>query len=290
MNLLEARWDTLRAALWMGGTLVSFAAMAIAGRELSQEFGTFQVLFWRSASGAVIVLVLIAIHGRQYTRTRFFGRHLARNLFHFGAQYGWFYAIALIPLAKVFAIEFTTPVWLTLMAAMFLGERITKLRWIAVILGFAGVLVITRPGIAAVHHGDLAVLAAAVGYAAVYAITKSVADKDEPLTILFYMVLIQTPIASAFSISDWNWPTTGLSWVWVFLVGASALTGHFCMTRAFRLADASVVVPIDFLRLPLIAVVGYLAYAEAIELWVAAGAALILLGNYLNIREASSRK
>ena len=178
---------------------------------------------------------------------------------------------------------------LTLMAALFLGERITRLRWLAVALGFAGVLVITRPGIASVHIGDLSVLAAAVGYAAVYAITKSVADKDAPLTILFYMVVVQTPIAFMCSLRDWAWPATGLSWVWVFLVGASALTGHFCMTRAFRLADASVVVPIDFLRLPLIAVVGYLAYSETIELWVAAGAVLILLGNYLNIRQAAAK-
>ena len=288
MGFLDSRWNTPRAALWMTGTLLSFAVMAIAGRELSHELNTFQVLFWRSMSGAVIVFGLLCVYGWHLAKTKYISRQVARNLFHFGAQYGWFYAIALIPLAKVFAIEFPAPVWVALLAAMFLGERLTKAKWIAIVLGFAGVLVITRPGFSAIHHGDLAVLGAAVGYAMVYVITKSLAADESPLTILFYMVVIQTPLAFGFSIADWAWPT-GISWMWVVLVGGSALTGHFCMTRAFRLAEASVVVPIDFARLPLIAVVGYFAYQEELELWVVIGAALILFGNFINIRQAVRR-
>jgi len=288
MGFLDSRWDTPRAALWMTGTLLSFAVMAIAGRELSHELNTFQVLFWRSMSGAVIVFALLCVYGWQLAKTKYISRQVARNLFHFGAQYGWFYAIALIPLAKVFAIEFTAPVWVALLAAMFLGERLNKAKWIAIVLGFAGVLVITRPGLSAIHHGDLAVLGAAVGYAMVYVITKSLASDESPLTILFYMVVIQTPLAFGLSIADWAWPT-GISWMWVVLVGGSALTGHYCMTRSFRLAEASVVVPIDFARLPLIAVVGYFAYQEELELWVVIGAALILFGNFINIRQAARR-
>ena len=271
----------------MCGTLISFTLMAISGRELASEFNTFQILFWRSASGVIIVMSLVLLNKERNLKTQFVGRHFFRNLCHFASQYGWFYAIGFVPLAKVFAIEFTTPVWLALMAAIFLNERITLKRWMAIGLGFAGVLIVTRPCFSESSYGEISVLGSAIGYAAVYAITKSVADKDSPLTILFYMVVIQTPISFVFAIEYWSWPASGTSWFWVTMVGASALSGHYCMTRAFQLADASAVVPIDFLRLPIIAIVGYLAYSEIIEIWVAVGAILIIIANYINIRESS---
>ncbi|MBR71777.1 MAG: EamA family transporter [Rhodospirillaceae bacterium] len=271
----------------MFGTVGSFTLMAIAGRELASHFDTFQILFWRSASGAIIVISIISIYRWRNIQTQFLARHFLRNICHFASQYGWFYAIGFIPLAKVFAIEFTTPVWLALIAGIFLNEKVTLKRWLAIGLGFMGVLVVTRPGIGETNYGDIAVLGAAVGYAIVYAITKSVADKDKPLTILFYMVLIQTPISLIFAFENWVWPSDSISWFWVAMVGASALSGHYCMTRSFQLADASAVVPIDFIRLPIIAIIGYLAYSETIEIWVAVGAILIIIANYINIRESS---
>ena len=289
MKLLLPRWDSARAALWMGGFLISFTLMAVAGRELAYEFNIFQILFWRSASGAIIVIIILYFQGKDQLKTKFLWRHLARNVFHFAAQYGWFYAIAVAPLARVFAIEFTTAIWLALIAAIFLNERITRKRWISIGLGFGGILIITRPGLDGSSYGDLAVLGAAVGYAAVYAITKSVANKDSAIAILFYMVMIQTPISFALSVGDWSWPNSEIQWLWITLVGASALSGHYCMTRAFRLADASSVVPIDFLRLPLIAIIGYLIYSEMIELWVLVGAVIIIIGNYINIRETTKK-
>tara|TARA_Y100001970_G_scaffold267935_1_gene358601 strand:+ start:63860 stop:64654 length:795 start_codon:yes stop_codon:yes gene_type:complete len=264
--------------------------MAISGRELANDFDTFQILFWRSASGVAIVILIISFRGTKELKTNYLGKHVARNLIHFVSQYGWFYAIGIIPLAKVFAIEFTTPVWLALIAMLFLKERISKIRWLAIGLGFIGVLIITRPGLETSGYGEIAVLGSAIGYAVVYAITKSISDKDSPLSILFYMVIIQTPIALALSIENWSWPSSEISWIWVILVGASALSGHYCMTRAFQLADASRVVPIDFLRLPIIAIIGYLAYSEIIEIWVIIGALLIIGGNYLNVRLSPSIK
>ena len=275
----------IRAALWMSGALLSFMAMAVAGRELSRELGTFQILFVRSFVGLAVVAVLIHRTGWIQLRTTAFRAHLLRNITHFGGQYGWFYGIALIPLAEVFAIEFTVPIWTAVLATIVLGERMKALRAIAVAIGFCGVLVILRPGIAIVSPGALAVFAAALGYATSHVLTKRLSRTDTPLAILFYMTAIQLPLGLVPALPKWVWPSAAL-WPWVVVVAVTALSAHYCLARAFRLADATVVVPMDFLRLPLIAVVGFFAYGETLEVWVLVGAIIVFVGAWLNLKSA----
>ncbi len=272
------------AAFWMMGAIVSFLSMAVAGRELSSEITTFQIMFWRGMVGLAIILMLLEIKGWHHALTQKIHVHAARNAIHFGAQFAWFYAVALIPIAELFALEFTTPIWTLILAALILGERITRVRVAAVLLGFAGVLVILRPGISPVGPPQVSALLSALGFAfATYVLTRRLMRTDGPLTLLFWMVVIQTPLGLVASLDQWVWPS-GWNWLWICAVGFGSLTAHYCMARALSLADANVVVPMDFVRLPLAVVLGWLLYGEQIDIWVMIGAAIIFGGNYLNVR------
>src|SRR5581483_3454237 len=256
---------TLRAAVWMLGAILSLTTMAIAGRQLSTELSTFQILFFRSFFGLLVIVLLIYQTGRSVIKTRRLVLHMLRNLAHFAGQYGWFFGIALIPLTEVFAIEFTTPLWTAVIAVVLLGERMNAMRIGGTLLGFLGTLIILRPGAGVMSVGALAVLGASLAYAFSHSMTKRLSSTDPPLAIVFYMCLIQLPLALLPALlAGWVWPSAP-AWPWVLLVALCGLLAHYCMARAFKLADASLVVPIDFLRLPLVAVIGYLAYREKLD-------------------------
>ncbi len=267
----------------MMGTLFSFIGMAIGGRELSREVPTFQILFFRSLVGLMIVLPILLAGGRNRVNTKHFLEHTIRNLIHFGGQFGWFYGIAYISLANVFAIEFTLPVWTAILASFLLKEKLTRPRVTAIIFGIVGMLVILRPGLGVMTPVALIVLASAVCYAFSHTLTRKLALHDPPIVILFYMTVVQLPLSLVLSLDKWINPSVGL-WPWLLVVGITALSAHYCMARAFQIAEATVVVPMDFLRLPLIAVVGYIAYNEAIDWYVLFGACVMLIGNFINIR------
>lgn len=271
-----------RAMLWMLGALVSFSALALAGRELSTEMTLFQVLFLRSVICLLALAVLAPYLGWPRLTTRHLKLHLLRNSVHYGASYCWFLGVISIPLAEVFAIEFTSPIWTAVLAVLFLREPLTRARVGAIALGFLGVMVILRPGAEIVHPAALAVLAAALGYASAYVITKRLTADDGPFVILFYMNAIQLLIGLVPTAATWVTPSPAL-WPWVGVVGAAGLLSHYCIARAMALADATVVAPLDFLRLPLIAVIAYLVYDETLDLFVLAGAMLVVAGNMLNL-------
>jgi len=271
----------------MGGALVSFMAMAISGRELSQELDTFQILFFRSIVSLAVISALLTRSGWGQIKTRRVKQHLLRNLTHFGGQFGWFYAIALIPLADVFAIEFTMPVWTAIFAALFLNERLTPPRIFAVVMGLIGMALILRPGLGLISPGAIAMVLGAICFALANTATKSLTGTETPLSILFYMVVIQLPMALVPSLIHWQTPSPA-TWPWLLLVGSTALSAHYCVARAFQHADATVVVPMDFLRLPLIAVVGALFYNEPLDGFIIAGAVVMCIGNGVSIRAEKS--
>lgn len=288
MGATPIRHSVVNASLWMLGALASFMAMAIGGRELSAEIGTFEILFFRSLVGLAIIGALLSRFGWRQISLRRFPLHFARNLGHFGGQFGWFYGIALIPLAEVFAIEFTTPIWTAVLAVVLLGERMTRSRVAAIALGIAGMLIILRPGFAAVGTGSLAVLAAAVCYGLSYVLTRKLAQTETTLAILFHMTAIQLPLAVLPMLAHWVTPSPAL-WPWVAVVGATGMSAHYCLTRALKLADATVVVAMDSLRLPLVAVAGLVFYGEKLDWLVFAGAAVMLVGNFANILAERAR-
>jgi len=209
-----------------------------------------------------------------------------RNAFHFGGQYAWIYAISILPLATVFAIEFTMPVWATVLAMIFLGERLNQGRVVMLVLGVVGVFVMLRPGVAVIQPAALVMLLGAFAYASTMIATKRLSGHDSAFAILFYMAVIQLPFALIPALPHWVWPAPR-DLPWVIALGVVGLSAHYCMTRAFRIADAMVVVPIDFLRLPLIAVVGWVFYKEALDLTIMLGAAVIFAGTLYSIRRES---
>ena len=283
MDLNSHGHPVIIAALWMIGTLFSFMALAIGARELSAQLGTFQILFFRSLIGLFIIGFFLVRSGWRQVLTGHPGLHVLRNIAHFGGQFGWFYGIAFIPLAEVFALEFTVPVWTAILAAIILGERLTRPRIIAVAFGIAGMLIMLRPGLAVVKPAALAVLGGAVCFSLAHTLTRRLAQVDTPLAILFFMTVIQLPLGLLPSLNGWVNPTCDM-WPWLIVVGTTALSAHYCMARALALAEATVVIPIDFLRLPLIALVGFLVYNETLDWYVLIGAAIMLTGNFVSIR------
>ena len=276
--------NTFRAAVWMLGTLASFTAMALCVRELSSQMSTFQLLFFRSLVGLFVVSILLCRSGWLQIRSKQLGLQIFRNIVHYGGQFGWFVGISLIPLAEVFAIEYTVPIWTMVFAAPILGERLTAMRMLIVTIGFTGVLVILRPGAEIIHIGAIAVICAAICYAMAHVLTKKLTSTDSTLAILFYMTVVQLPLGLIPSLGNWYWPLLS-EWPLIAVVGLSALSAHYCLSSAFRLADASVVAPMDFLRLPLAAGFGIFVYNEPIDPFVIVGALIIMGGIYLNIHK-----
>jgi drug/metabolite transporter (DMT)-like permease len=278
----------LRGALWMVGALLSFSLMAVSVRELLRTMGSFEILFLRSLVSFLLLLVFLPRFGLGALRTRHLGLHLVRNVLHFSGQYAWVYAIAMLPLATVFAIEFTMPVWTALLAIPILGERLNRGRTVMLVLGLAGILVILKPGFGVVHPAALVMLAGSFAYASTMIATKRLSGSDSALAVVFYMSVVQLPLAFVPALPGWVAPAL-VDLPWILAIGAAGLSAHYCLTRAMRIADATLVVPIDFLRLPLIAVVGMLFYGEPLEFSIMLGAAMIFAGTYYSVRRESRK-
>jgi drug/metabolite transporter (DMT)-like permease len=273
----------------MGGAILSFCLMAIAVRELLPTMGSFEILFLRSAISLVIMLAIIARVGTERLRTQRFGLHVLRNLFHFAGQYAWVYSIAMLPLAMVFAIEFTMPVWSAVLAVLLMGERLNHGRVVMLALGLVGILIILKPGVEAVPAAAIVMLLGSFAYAATMISTKQLAKTDSALAVLFYMSLIQVPLALVPALQQWVTP--GLADLpWVLAIGVTGLGAHLCLTRSLRIADATLVIPIDFLRLPLITVVGMMFYGEPLQPSILIGAAVIFAGTYYSIRREGGHR
>src|ERR1700741_1390078 len=271
--------SSLRGALWMGGAVLSFTAMAVAVRELLRHMGAFEIVFMRSVVMLAIVAALLPRAGFAALRTRRFGMHFWRNSIHFVGQVLWVYSIGALALATVFAIEFTMPMWTALLAWLFLKERLSFPRLVMLALGLAGVLLILRPGGGSFHPAMLAMILGSLCYASSFIFTKRLTSTDSALAVLFWMALIQTPLSLAASIPQWAAPAWS-DLPWILGIGVGSYTAHYCMARAVTVADASLVVGIDFIRLPLIALIGALVYGEVLDPMVFVGAAIIFAGTY----------
>jgi drug/metabolite transporter (DMT)-like permease len=278
--------DLLRVILWMTGALLSFSTMAVSIRGLATTLHIFEILAIRNASGLAILLAigLARPHLLLALTLRRARLQLARNTIHFGAQYLWALSVTLLPLATVFALEFTMPAYAAILAVVFLGEKVTAGRIGVVVLGFLGVLVILRPGIASFNPAASFVLAAAFGFAVSLIQTKALTTSETTYAIVLWMNTVQLPLALMGS-EPRNFLNLEAGQALPLLgVAISGLASHFCLTQAFRFGDATVVVPLDFMRIPLIAFVGWWLYGEALDVYVFAGAGLIVLGISWNLR------
>lgn len=273
------------ALAWMLGAAASFSAMAVAGRELSVEMNTFELMLYRSIIGFVIVSALMARSraGFAQIRTTKMPSHIKRNIFHYVGQNLWFYGVAVIPLSQLVALEFTNPIWVALLAPLMLGEALTRRRVLAAMVGFVGVLIVARPGIAPLEWGHAAGLGAAVGFAMNTIFTKRIMAIDTVLCVLFWMTLMQGVASLLLSLPGGIPIPTAAGWPWIAVVGICGLTAHYSLTSALGAAPATVVAPLEFIRLPVIAFLGMVIYDEPIVIAVFLGAAVIITANFINL-------
>ena len=277
--------NLLQALLLMLTAIAAFTSMAISGRYASVDLDTFEIMLYRSLIGFLFVLSYAKATSQFRTISHHnIKLHVLRNVFHFTAQNLWFFAITVIPLVQVFALEFTVPIWILLLSPLFLGEHFTKSRALAAVLGFIGILIITRPAPDTLNIGIIAAALAAVGFAGSIMTTKKLTQTADTLTILFFMTLIQLifGLICAGIDGDINFISTK-NLPWVFAIAIAGLLAHLCLTRALTLAPATIVAPIDFLRLPVIAIVGFYIFGETVDEYLAYGVILIFIGNYANI-------
>ena len=282
----------LRVVLWMVGALLSFSVMAVSIRQLSRAgLSIFEILAIRSGVALLVLIALLAVRPdlRLHARPRRMGLNLFRNTVHYASQFSWALSLTMLPLATVFALEFTMPAWTALLAIWFLHERMTPSRLGVVVFGLIGVLVILRPGIASFNPAAILVLMAAFGYAITMITTKKLTMTETTFGIVFWMAVIQFPLSLVGS--D---PTVFLHFETRHIlpaigVGMAGLTSHYCLSNAFRSGDATLVVPLDFMRIPLIAVVGWAFYGERLDIFVLLGALIIVSGVLWNLRSEVAR-
>lgn len=276
----------------MVGTLLSFSAMAVSIRELARGgFNIFEILAIRSGGSLVILLVLLALRPelRVHALPRRMGLNLLRNCVHYASQYSWALSLTMLPLAMVFALEFTMPAWTALLAVWLLHERLSASRIGVVVFGLIGVLVILRPGIASFNPAAFLVLGAAVGFAITMIATKKLTMTETTFGIIFWMAVIQFPL-SLIGSDPHVFLHLELKHVLPLLgVAIAGTTAHYCLSNAFRAGDATLVVPLDFMRIPLIAIVGWALYGESLDIFVLLGALIIVGGVLWNLRAEAAK-
>ncbi|MEM7490138.1 MAG: DMT family transporter [Pseudomonadota bacterium] len=286
---VPATSDTLRGAAWMLGAIASFTSMAIAGRAVSIQLDTFEIMLYRSCVGVAVVLAVgLATGGLRSVTTRNLPLQAVRNVAHFTGQNLWFLAITLAPLAQVFALEFTSPLWVLLLAPLILGERVRRVQYGVAAIGFAGVLIVAQPFSGSVSPGLLWAALAAVAFAVTNLLTRKLTRDETVMGILFWLTVLQLVFGLVCAGIDGDIaPPDAITAPWLVVIGLAGLCAHWCLTNALAVAPASVVMPVDFLRLPLIAVIGAVAYGESLDPWVLLGGAVVFGAAWANLILAS---
>jgi drug/metabolite transporter (DMT)-like permease len=273
----------------MSAAILSFATTAVSVRNLSANLSVFEILSIRSLFGVLLLLMLRLFRSdlRGEMLPRRLWLHFVRNALHYGGQYGWALAITLLPFATVFALETTMPAWTTLLAAFLLGEKLTPSRISAIALGIVGVLIIVRPGLTAFHPALILVIAATFGFAASNIATKKLIPTETTFAIMFWMNVMQLPMGLAGSDLHAYARLDLGALPSIVGIGIAGLSAHYCLTNALRWGDASVVLPLDFMRIPLVAFIGWWFYGESVDIFVFVGAAVIICGILWNLYAAT---
>ena len=276
----------LRAALLMMASACFFGLMAISIRYASRQQHPFEIAFFRSLFGALFALPLIAVRGFDVLVTSKLGFYVARCVIGMLGMLAGFWAIVHLPLAQAIALSYSSPLFVTIGAVLFLGEVVRMRRWSAVAAGFIGVLVIVRPGADSIAAGSLvAVMAAALSGMTTVSI-KFLSRSEPPDRIVLLTTLLWVPLSLPAALTVWKWPDAA-TWPWLALCGFLGTAGHYFWTRALRLADASLLAPFSYLQLIIVAVLAWLLFGETLDRYTAIGAAIIITATlYIARREA----
>tara|TARA_B110000240_G_C13485135_1_gene447067 strand:- start:1326 stop:2180 length:855 start_codon:yes stop_codon:yes gene_type:complete len=282
--------DTIKGSLWMIGGVFSLTSMAIAGKEISLQIDTFEILFFRSVIGVSIILFFLIrknlLHEINFKEIR---THLKRNIAHYTGQNLWLYALGSITLAEVTSLEFTMPIWIVLFSFLMLNEELTKYKILSVFIGFIGVLITVRPDVGSINLGIIAAAISAIAFALTNIYTRRLTRTESTLTILFFLTTIQLIFGLVTSLLDGKLDLpTEENITWIVVIGLAGLAAHYCITTALSLAPPSVVAPIDLLRLPIAVLIGVIFYSEPGDTFVYIGAGLIIIANWINLKKANS--
>ena len=282
--------DTIKGSLWMIGGVFCLTSMAIAGKEISLQIDTFELLFFRSVIGVCIILFFLVkknlLHEINLKEIR---THLKRNLAHFIGQNLWLYALASITLAEVTSLEFTMPIWIVFFSYLMLNEKLDKYKIISVCIGFVGVLITVRPDIETLNLGLIAAAISAIMFALTNIYTRKLTRTESTLTILFFLTSMQLVFGLITSLLDGQLDIpTNENIIWIVTIGFAGLGAHYCITTALSLAPPTVVAPIDLLRLPIVVLIGVFFYSEQGDIFIYFGASLIIFANWLNLKKANN--
>ena len=278
----EGRSDTMRGVLWMLVAVAGLAGVVLAARALKPDIHVFQLLFFRASIGLIAATAITLPYGRRGMITRRPGLQLVRNILHICAQYGIFFAVITVPLAEVTAIEYTVPAMTAAFAALTIGEKVGRHRWVGMAISFVGVLFVVRPVFETIPPAMLVAILGAVCFSLNNVMIRVLSQIDSAGTIVFAMNLIQSVLLLGPAI--YVWTTPGWSHVpMILLLGLAGVLTHYCMSRALALADTSVCFPLDFLRLPFVAGIAWLAWGETFSPWTVVGAVIIFGSTYYAI-------
>jgi drug/metabolite transporter (DMT)-like permease len=276
----------LRAALLMLGSTLAFGLMAIAIRYATRYVPTQEVAFFRNAFGLLALLPMLIRPGSAPLKTQQLPRYFLRSAIGLASMLCAFWAIGHLPISQAISLSYSTPLFVTIAAVLWLGETVRMRRWAAVIIGFIGVLIIVRPGSTSFTPGTLVAVGAAVLSSLVAIQIKQLTRIDSADTVVFYTYVFWVPLSLVPALFVWVWPT-GLAWVWLVATGVLGTLGQLLWTRALRLGEVSALTPISFMQLPLVSLLGWLLFNETLDRWTVIGAGIILGANaYIAHREA----
>lgn len=277
----------------MIAAMACFAIMNVVIRALSASMPSGQMVLLRNVLSFALIAAIVLYfpklrHGVRHTH-RLRG-HFWRAGLGFVAMETWFYSLSIMPVTIATALSFTTPIFVTVFAICFFGERAGWRRWTAIFIGFSGVLIILRPGAEIIHSSAMFVLGASALMALSSIVVKSLTRTDPPEVIVFFMAMIMTPLSVPLGVMEWH-PVSGYSWFLLVLVAVFSTGAHLLLTRSYLHADMVTLMPFDFTRLIFVAIMGYFWFGEEMDMLSWAGAAVITASSvYIAWREAQIKK
>ena len=282
----EIKKNNLKGIFWMIGTIICFCLMGVTIKELSFKYNSFEIQNFRNILCILIILLFYIFNNNIKISTKQFKNNLIRNFFHFIGQSGWTYGLTVLPLATVFSIEFTMPIWATIIAIVIFKDKLTVFKFIFLTLGMIGTWVIVVPDTNTINANCIIVLISAIFYAFAHNYTKILTKTDNTISVIFWMSLIQLPFTIIGSLLLGKIQFNIFNELpLIILLALSALGAHFCLTSALRAGEPSLVLPIDYLRLPLIYLVGWYLYNESLSTNIIVGSIMIMTGAFILIKK-----
>lgn len=277
--------------LWMFGFILNITIMALCIRELSHKYSSFEIQNFRNIFSILILVFIFLVKKNTKLKSYQLKNNFIRNIFHFIGQSCWTWGLTVLPLALVFSLEFTMPIWASIIALLFLKEKINLNKILFLVLGLIGTFTILLPDSNNINFYNIIVLLSAISYAFAHNFTKKLTETDSILSILFFMSVIQLPLSfiGSLTIGKLNFLTLE-DLPLIIVLTATSLLAHLSLSSALKKSDASIILPIDYIRLPLIALVGWYYYDEVMTYNIIIGSSLIIIGTILFLRKDFKEK